>query len=138
MKQLFIQFQKDDGYLIHVRNENVDQVRDVLIENGYQIIKVNGEKIHDNATFFKVLAQSLNFPTYFGNNWDAWDECLRDLADALSDEKTAIIWDEALRSLERDPQSCIHGICSFAEIATWLKNKKRKTLEVFLLGNWIK
>lgn len=36
--------------------------------------------LHDRAALFDALAQTLQLPDYFGRNWDALDECLRDLS----------------------------------------------------------
>lgn len=42
-----------------------------------------------------VLAAKLRFPSYFGHNWDALDECLRDLS-WLGDQQRVVIVHEAL------------------------------------------
>ena len=42
-----------------------------------------------------VLAAKLRFPSYFGHNWDALDECLRDLS-WLADQPRVVIVHEAL------------------------------------------
>lgn len=42
-----------------------------------------------------VLAAKLRFPSYFGHNWDALDECLRDLS-WLADQRRVVIVHEAL------------------------------------------
>ena len=36
--------------------------------------------ITDTETLFTTLADALSFPDYFGMNWDALDECIRDLS----------------------------------------------------------
>lgn len=40
-----------------------------------------------------VLASGLRFPSYFGWNWDALDECLRDLSWLAEVRKVAIVHD---------------------------------------------
>ena len=42
-----------------------------------------------------VLAAKLRFPSYFGHNWDALEECLRDLS-WLTDQPRVVIVHEAL------------------------------------------
>lgn len=42
---------------------------------------INGAECPDEQTFFSEAANALNFPTYFGGNWDAFRECLNDLLD---------------------------------------------------------
>lgn len=39
-----------------------------------------GETIGDKAAFLSACAQEMNFPRYFGRNWDAFSDCLNDLA----------------------------------------------------------
>jgi RNAse (barnase) inhibitor barstar len=36
--------------------------------------------ITSKKTLFATVADQLFFPDYFGGNWDAFDECLRDLS----------------------------------------------------------
>jgi hypothetical protein len=35
--------------------------------------------VADEIGMFRAIAAAMEFPDYFGNNWDALDECLRDL-----------------------------------------------------------
>jgi RNAse (barnase) inhibitor barstar len=38
-----------------------------------------GEPVTDRAALFRALSETMQFPAYFGHNWDAVDECLCDL-----------------------------------------------------------
>ncbi|HEV3081249.1 MAG TPA: barstar family protein [Gemmataceae bacterium] len=41
---------------------------------------LRGHKARTRAALFDEFAAALQFPCYFGDNWDAFDECLTDLA----------------------------------------------------------
>lgn len=53
-----ISFEKNDMYSIHI---------------------IEGKKMGTREEFFSEIALKLNFPDYFGKNFDALDECLCDL-----------------------------------------------------------
>lgn len=40
---------------------------------------VDGHACRTRAAFFRESARALGFPEYFGHNWDAFVDCLRDL-----------------------------------------------------------
>jgi RNAse (barnase) inhibitor barstar len=40
---------------------------------------IRGAKSRTEADFFNECAAALQFPDYFGENWDALNECLRDM-----------------------------------------------------------
>lgn len=40
---------------------------------------IEGQVCHNKKGFFKEFAKKMKFPNYFGNNWDAFDECINDL-----------------------------------------------------------
>lgn len=40
---------------------------------------VRGQRCQSEAALFKEWSAALQFPYYFGNNWDAFEECVNDL-----------------------------------------------------------
>ena len=47
---------------------------------GWQCFYLDGRQIADKATFLAASAAAMRFPSYFGRNWDAFEECVNDLA----------------------------------------------------------
>lgn len=48
--------------------------------HGWRCFYLAGRQIADKADFLRVWSEVAVFPSYFGRNWDALDESLRDLA----------------------------------------------------------
>jgi RNAse (barnase) inhibitor barstar len=48
-------------------------------ENGFAFFLIRGSEIHTKADFLSSTAAALSFPDYFGNNWDAFEDCLTDM-----------------------------------------------------------
>ena len=48
--------------------------------HGWRCFYLDGRQIGDKAAFLAASALAMHFPSYFGYNWDALEECLTDLA----------------------------------------------------------
>jgi RNAse (barnase) inhibitor barstar len=48
-------------------------------ENGFAFFLLRGNEIRSKADFLSRAAADLSFPDYFGNNWDAFEDCLTDM-----------------------------------------------------------
>jgi hypothetical protein len=51
----------------------------VAAPGGFVLKVLRGSKCRTTAGLFAEFAQALDFPDYFGQNWDALEECLADL-----------------------------------------------------------
>ena len=49
-------------------------------ERSYQFFAIDASELLDKQSFIDALKEKLNFPEYFGNNWDAVVDMLRDLS----------------------------------------------------------
>lgn len=61
------------------RKQTVEKIIKVLSEQGIQVFYLDGEEISNKETFLEKVATAMNFPSYFGANWDAFEECITDL-----------------------------------------------------------
>jgi hypothetical protein len=62
---------------------------------------VRGSKARTAADLFDEFAAALQFPYYFGESWDALDECLADLAWLVGDAYI-LFFTNAVRLLDRE------------------------------------
>jgi len=54
-------------------------LRAKLDGSGLLVFDIQGSSIATEEDLFSAVAKELRFPEYFGKNWDALDECLRDM-----------------------------------------------------------
>jgi len=57
------------------------QLRAALQSAGIATFELDGKPIRSRDDLLRGLATAMEFPNYFGMNWDAVIDCLRDLAD---------------------------------------------------------
>lgn len=48
-------------------------------DDGWRLYYLDGGKVKDKKTFLEKIARAMNFPAYFGKNWDALNDCLTDM-----------------------------------------------------------
>jgi RNAse (barnase) inhibitor barstar len=131
------------GLYVHAVNVSGESLTMSLLSLGFKVYTVEGSSILDQRTFFEGFARALEFPPYFGHNWDAWDECLGDFGDSLSTSRVAIVWKHADVLLNADIQAFLQAVCDLDRLANNLalvpelqpkKGTEPKQLEIFLLG----
>jgi RNAse (barnase) inhibitor barstar len=91
------------GLYLVGENVNAERLEEVSTKRNYAYIFLSGKNITDKESFIHVLAEKMSFPSYFGENWDALEECLRDL-DWLNADGYMIVYDQFEVFAEREPQ----------------------------------
>ena len=72
---------KLEKYLYDCIHFTTDNINNYLKENynNFNILIIDNNSIENDKDLFNSIANVMKFPDYFGKNWDALDECLRDL-----------------------------------------------------------
>lgn len=86
----------DDAYAAFYANSHIE---------GRYTAYIRGKRCGSVSDFMKEYSAAFQFPAYFGENWNAWDECACDL-EWLVFSSIAIVIDDYDRmfSLTADPQ----------------------------------
>lgn len=64
---------------IHFAQPKEVATTQIEIGRDLAVFEVDGAQIRTEADLFSAVAKEMQFPDYFGMNWDAFDECLRDM-----------------------------------------------------------
>jgi RNAse (barnase) inhibitor barstar len=126
------------GHHVHVVAASDEaKVRAALTGAGFDIVTVAGTAITNTSTLFEEMARAFRFPDYFGQNWAALLDCLRDLRDR-ENPRIALLWVDADASLDADLQTFLDGCRVLDDVASELTEDdelgKAHQLVVFLLG----
>jgi hypothetical protein len=76
--------------------------------------------VSSKADLLRLFSQQLSFPKYFGNNWDALYDCLRDLS-WLREKRVVIAHEEIPTVLSADDLRAYLGLLGDAVIS-WQNN----------------
>jgi len=70
---------------------------------GTYVSYIRGTRCNDEESFFREISASFQFPNYFGENWNALDDCICDL-EWLCFNKIMIVIDDYNMAFEGDKQ----------------------------------
>ncbi|MGA7934112.1 MAG: barstar family protein [Kovacikia sp.] len=108
---------------------NLDLFSVKLQEQGWNLFYLEGENITNKSEFLQECARAMNFPSYFGNNWDAFEECLADPTIALG-TKSILLFHHPDKFAENEPSQwsiAVHILQTMVEY--W----REKTVPVYVL-----
>ena len=74
-----------------------------IARDGLARAAIDGATIKDGPDLLAALGRALTFPAYYGQNWDAAEECLRDL-DERYPKGCALFVDHARGLWQRQPR----------------------------------
>lgn len=76
-----IKSKKGNFYLVGSRERDIDSFEDKIPQNSGKVVTkiIRGQRCTTKESLFQEFAAALQFPYYFGHNWDAFDECIADL-----------------------------------------------------------
>jgi len=90
-------------------------------ERGFSGIQVDLAGVQEKEALLAKIASAMKFPDYFGMNWDALDECLRDLS--LLNPKGVLVVLENSQDVWRQPALAGHLVESWLFCAeSWAKD----------------
>jgi RNAse (barnase) inhibitor barstar len=95
-------------------NAEIDRLPVLAAEYDWQFFYIDGKTIHNKVDFFRVCAIVLRFPDYFGQNWDAFADCLRDL-DETSANQYVLLFDQPDPFAQNYPEEWATALNIFEE-----------------------
>lgn len=88
-----------------------------LAGRGWRCFTLDGTAISSKATFLAASAAAMEFPAYFGHNWDAFEECVNDLSWAPA-AGHVLLYEQAARFARAQPAEWAIARSILAEAAT--------------------
>jgi hypothetical protein len=99
-----------------------DEVKSDLGTLGLTVMEASVADVITDKELFSVISSAMQFPDYFGNNWDALDECLGDMEWLPSDGYLLVLRDAAI-GWAKSPYQLGRFVTSWLEASEyWTEN----------------
>jgi RNAse (barnase) inhibitor barstar len=79
----------------------VKEIARLKQDEGTKVFEIDGDRIVDSTSLFQEFATVMQFPEYFGHNWDALKDCLTEL-DGYEVDRYIIAIDKLDRFITND------------------------------------
>jgi RNAse (barnase) inhibitor barstar len=80
----------------------IKEIERLKQDKGTKVYVLDGNRIVDSTSLFQEFATAMQFPEYFGHNWDALKDCLTEL-DGHEVDRYIITIDKLDRFINNDP-----------------------------------
>jgi hypothetical protein len=129
--KLFGSYTHSDIYSIE-QGTDVGEIERLAASHELAFFKVDLSGVDNKVKFLSSISEALEFPSYFGMNWDAFEECLKDLEWYDSDGYVILL--QAVEGfIEKAPDDFKTARGIFKSAVEYWKARK-KTLFVILLS----
>ena len=110
------------------RTSRTDEILDATRGSALQVSRIDLSGAADRHALIDRIARALQFPGWFGGNWDALEDCLTDLS--WSNAGGHVLLLEGAAELPADERGILLDI--LADAAAWWIERKRPFFAVFL------
>jgi RNAse (barnase) inhibitor barstar len=94
-------------------------------EAGLAVFRIDAGDARDKKDFLDHLAKTLNFPDWFGRNWDALNDCLTDLEWLSARKGYVLIFENTERFGSNHRQELRDAIAVFRAASEYWKTENR-------------
>lgn len=92
---------------------------------GLELITVDTRKARDKPAFLRASAEALQFPEHFGHNWDAFYDCVAELA-TQSGRGKLIVFEDLSGFARTEPEEFGTAVDALRDAAEfWAEQSKR-------------
>ena len=77
---------------------------EIAAEADIRLIELDGTAVEGKQELMAAISEGFEFPDYFGGNWDALEECLRDMGSWLDAVGYAIVMEKGEAFWQRDTE----------------------------------
>ena len=110
------------------RTSRMDEILDATRGSVLQVSRIDLAGAADKDALMERIARALEFPRWFGGNWDALEDCLTDLSWSKAGGHVLLL--EGAAELPADERGILVDILAAA--AAWWVDRKRPFFAVFL------
>src|ERR1700687_2152570 len=100
------------------RTSRADEILDAARGSALKIARIGLKGVSEKEALMQHIAQALEFPRWFGGNWDALEDCLTDLSWSKSSGHVLLI--EGAAGLPADERGILVDILA-AAAAWWVE-----------------
>ena len=112
------------------RTSRTDEILDATRGSALQVSRIDLSGAADKEALMERIARALEFPHWFGGNWDALEDCLTDLSWSKAGGHVLLL--EGAAELPVDERGILVDILAAA--AAWWTDRKRPFFAVFPVG----
>lgn len=100
---------------------------------GAQVTMIPTRKARDKTAFLDASAQALQFPSYFGQNWDAFYDCVADLGER-SAATAVLVFDDLSGFARTEPDEFDAALGTLTDAAAFWRERGRRLIVLVGLG----
>ena len=114
----------------YVAPPDLDAVAKAAKKAGFALLRADLKGVHDKQGLLEAIATALKFPEWFGDNWDALEDCLTDLS-WLKARGYVVVLEHCAELGKRAPRELDVAVDVFESVAEYWQEQNRPFWALF-------